>query len=138
MKYLLIAIVLLAAVPLSAQQVIVTQAQVDGWVQVWQKQLSLEPWRIEACIVRQSDLKPDTLGHLKWSSQHTATIYVLDPRDYSGMTSDAIADDIQTTVIHELVHLELSVLPRDPLHKDVEESVVNSIVKALRRKTDSK
>ena len=114
----------------SRPQAQVTQAQVDGWLRLWQGRLALEEWKVEARIVRQSDLNADTLGNLKWNARsHTATIKVLDPRDYD-MPSDQIPADIERTVVHELIHLELSVLPRDG-SKRVEEQVVNRMTEAL-------
>ena len=109
---------------------VVTQTRVDQWLQIWQKRLALAEWKIQAHIVRQSDLNPDTLGNLKWSSQdHSASIKVLDPRDYD-MPAEQIAADMERTVVHELVHLELSVLPRNGSRK-VEEQVVNRMTEAL-------
>ena len=43
----------------------VSQDQVDAWVRLWQQRLRLDDWKIEARIVRSTDLKPDTLGNLK-------------------------------------------------------------------------
>jgi hypothetical protein len=109
----------------------ISDAQVAGWVKLWQKRLHLEDWKVEARIVRTSDLRPDTLGNLKWNSvNHTATIKVLNPADYD-MPVPEVAEDIEYTVVHELVHLQLSVLPRDLNRKDVEETVVNKISDAL-------
>jgi hypothetical protein len=108
----------------------VSQTDVDRWVRLWQARMALDEWKIEARIVRQNDLNPDTLGNLKWNSlRHTATIKVLDPRDYD-MPAEQIPQDIERTVVHELVHLELSVLPRDGSPK-VEERVVNRMTEAL-------
>jgi len=113
-----------------AGQPVVSQVRVDGWLRVWQSRLALDDWKIDAHIVRQTDLNPDTLGNLKWNSlHHTATIKVLDPRDYD-MPAEQIPQDIERTVVHELVHLELSVLPRDSSPK-VEERVVNRMTEAL-------
>jgi len=114
-----------------AKSKLVTETQVDVWLQSWQKRLHLEDWHIDARIVRSSDLKPDTLGNLKWNSlTHTATIKVLNPIDYD-ISAKEIPEDIEYTIVHELVHLQLSVLPRDLNKKDVEESVVNKISDAL-------
>jgi hypothetical protein len=131
--------VLLAAAPpeypsvlpgTGAEPAIVTQAQVDRWLQIWQKRLALDDWKIEAHIVRQDDLNHDTLGNLKWNAAgHTATIKVLNPLDYD-MPEALIPSDIERTVLHELVHLELSVLPRNG-SKLVEEQVVNRMTEAL-------
>jgi hypothetical protein len=124
----------LGAPPASAEskpRVVITDAQVSNWVRVWQKRLRLDDWKIEARIVRASELKPDTLGNLKWNSvSRTATIKVLSPLDYDAATGD-IAEDIEYTVVHELLHLQLAVLPRDMNRKDIEEQVVNRLADAL-------
>lgn len=108
----------------------VTQGQVDSWLRLWQGRLALDDWRVEAQIVRQSDLNADTLGNLKWNARtRTASIKVLDPRDYD-MPATQIPADMERTVVHELIHLELSVLPRNG-SKRVEEQVVNRMTEAL-------
>ncbi len=110
---------------------LVSSEQVQGWVKRWQERLRLQDWKVEAHIVRRADLKPETLGNLKWNSEDkTAAIKVLDPRDYD-LAPDRIAQDMELTVVHELIHLHLSVLPRDPLKKGVEEQVVDKISIAL-------
>lgn len=109
----------------------VTDAQVDNWLRTWQKRLQLDDWQVTARIVRATELKPDTLGNLKWNSaEHTATIKVLNPVDYDLPSAD-IPEDIEYTIVHELIHLQLSVLPRDLGKKDIEESVVNKLAEAL-------
>jgi len=82
--------------------------------------------------VRHWDLNPDTLGNLKWiAAGRTATIKVLNPLDYD-MSAAQIPADIERTIVHELIHLELSVLPRTG-SKRVEEQVVNRMTEALLR-----
>ena len=109
----------------------VTAVQADHWTKQWQKRLDLSDWRISTLIVRKGDLKPETLGNLHWDTEnHTATIRVLDPRDYE-LTSSEIPQDIEYTIVHELVHLQLSVLPRDLSTRTTEERVVNKISEAL-------
>ncbi len=118
-------------VNLPAKPAVVSEAQVDTWVRTWQRRLSLEDWEISAQIVRSSELKPDTLGNLKWNSaSKTATVRVLNPVDYD-LPPAEIPTDIEYTVVHELIHLQLSVLPRDPGAKETEERVVNRITEAL-------
>ena len=78
-----------------------------------------------------SELRPDTLGNLKWNSvNRTAAIKVLSPVDYD-LPASEVVEDMEYTVVHELVHVQLSVLPRDTNRKDVEEIVVNKISDAL-------
>jgi len=111
---------------------LVSNAQLEQWLRTWQERLSLDEWKVEVRMVRAADLNPDTLGHLKWNaSDHTATIKVLNPLDYE-LPPDQIPSDIERTVVHELVHLQLSVLPRNG-SKVVEEQVVNKLTEALLR-----
>ena len=112
------------------QQVIVTNSQAEQWLRMWQARLALTDWKIDVHIVRAADLNPDTLGHLKWNAaDHTASIKVLSPVDYD-LPADQIPADMERTVVHELVHLQLSVLPRNG-SKVVEEVVVNKLTEAL-------
>jgi len=114
------------------QQAVITNSQVEDWLRVWQNRLNLSRWKVEVRIVRASELNPDTLGHLKWNaSDHSALIKVLNPLDYD-LPPDQIPADIERTVVHELVHLQLSNLPRNG-SKIVEEQVVNDITEALLR-----
>jgi hypothetical protein len=109
----------------------VTPDQVDRWTKLWQKRLDLSDWRVATLIVRHTELKPETLGNLHWDSEnHTATIRVLDPCDYELPVAD-VPEDIEYTILHELIHLQLSVLPRDINTRTVEERVVNKISDAL-------
>lgn len=108
-----------------------TFSQLEKWTKEWQKRLSLEEWHISSAIVRSSELKPDTLGNLRWnSSTKEASIRVLNPADYDLLPSE-IPTDIEYTVVHELIHLQLAVLLRDPSRKVTEERVVNRIAEAL-------
>lgn len=112
------------------QQEIVTSSQVEQWLRTWQARLALTDWKVEVHIVRASDLNPDTLGHLKWNaSDHSAIIKVLNPVDYD-LPAAQIPADIERTVVHELVHLQLSALPRNG-SKVVEEQVVNKLTEAF-------
>ena len=61
---------------------------------------------------RTTELKPKTLGNIHWDAdKKTAVIRVLDPADYKLSFKDMLAD-MEFTVVHELIHLELSSLPR--------------------------
>ena len=115
----------------SAGPLAVTQAQVQRWLKSWQKRLALDDWEISAQVVPSRDLKPDTLGNLRWNSaDKTATIRIMDPCDYDLPVAE-IPADMEYTVVHELVHLQLAMLPKAPGSKDIEEHVVNQIGEAL-------
>jgi hypothetical protein len=110
---------------------LITQERVDVWLHTWSSRLRLQDWRIEAKIVRSIELKPETLGHIKWDSdKKTALITLLDPLDYD-LPATRIEEDMEMTVLHELIHLHLSVLPRDKASRQAEEQVVNRIASAL-------
>ncbi|HEY1335945.1 MAG TPA: hypothetical protein VGF59_00480 [Bryobacteraceae bacterium] len=98
---------------------------------VWQKRLNLQDWNISVIMSRTTDLKPKTLGNIHWDAdKKTAVIRVLDPADYR-MDFQAMLQDMEFTVVHELIHLELSSLPRSDASRRDEEHAVNQIADAL-------
>ncbi|MGA7240152.1 MAG: hypothetical protein WBY44_31000 [Bryobacteraceae bacterium] len=101
----------------------------------WQKRLNLSDWKISVMVVRTSDLKPKTLGNIHWDgTKKTAVIRVLDPADYK-LPPQAMLDDMEFTVVHELIHLELSPvltpLQRNDANRMEEEHAVNHMAQAL-------
>jgi hypothetical protein len=102
---------------------------------VWQKRLSLQDWNISLIVARATELKPKTLGNIHWDSEKkTAVIRVLDPADYKLPFSEML-QDLEFTVVHELIHLELSPvlspLQRNDANRREEEHAVNHMADAL-------
>ena len=98
---------------------------------VWQKRLNLVDWNITVELSRTTDLKPKTLGNIHWDAdKKTAVIRVLDPCEYR-LPVPEMLQDIEFTVVHELIHLELSSLPRSDASRRDEEYAVNRIADAL-------
>jgi hypothetical protein len=102
---------------------------------MWQKRLKLEAWNISVVVVRAADLKPKTVGNIRWDrDKKTAVIRVLDPADYH-MEFAPMLRDIEFTVVHELIHLEmspvLSDLQRTEENRREEEFAVNHMADAL-------
>jgi hypothetical protein len=98
---------------------------------IWQKRLKLQDWNLTVKMVRPTDLKPKTLGNIHWDAEsHTATIKVLDIADYKLTFEEALKDQ-EFTVVHELLHLQLSSLPRNEASRSVEEKAVNALTEAL-------
>jgi hypothetical protein len=102
---------------------------------VWQKRLNLEDWKISLEMSRASGLKPKTLGNIHWDlDRKTAVIHVMDPADYRLPFHDMLAD-MEFTVVHELIHLELSPvlapLSRNDANRREEEHAVNHMADAL-------
>jgi hypothetical protein len=102
---------------------------------VWQKRLNLQDWNISLSVARAGELKPKTLGNIHWDAEKkTAVIRVLDPADYKLPFSEML-QDLEFTVVHELIHLELSPvlspLQRNDANRREEEHAVNHMADAL-------
>lgn len=97
----------------------------------WQQRLEQSDWQISWAMAHRSDLKPDTVGQIQWDKERkSAAILVLDPSDYQ-MPFKAMLDDMELTIIHELVHLKLTSLPHSEASRGSEEQAVNGISEAL-------
>lgn len=108
-----------------------TQEMIDGWIRVWQKRLGLDDWKIDAKIVRVSELPENAVANIHWSiPNRKATVKVLAAID-STLKPSEIVDDTELSVVHELIHLSLAKLPLDPNHTDQEEETVKRISTAL-------
>lgn len=109
------------------------QQFVDSKLAVWQQRLKLEGWQISIVMARQSDLPPKTMGGIRWDKgKKTAVIWVLNPSDYR-LPYRGMLDDMELTVVHELVHLDLTLLPRGQANRSSEEHAVNGIAQAMVR-----
>jgi hypothetical protein len=102
---------------------------------VWQKRLNLQDWDVALEVVRSTELRPKTLGNIRWDAEKkTALIRVLDPADYH-LTFQAMLDDMEFTVVHELIHLEMSPVlshfARSDADRSEEEHAVNHMADAL-------
>lgn len=110
---------------------LVAQSFLGEKLWVWQKRLKLAEWKIRLNLTRVSQLKPRTLGNIHWDADtHSAEINVMAPEDYKLSMHDMLAD-MEFTVVHELIHLELSSLPRSEASRSAEEHAVNQITQAL-------
>lgn len=93
--------------------------------------MNLKGWDIRFEMVRADQLEPKTLGNIHWDTDvKTAKILVLAPQDYK-LPYKEMLDDMEFTVVHELVHLELASLPRSDASRRTEERAVNEIASAL-------
>lgn len=101
----------------------------------WQRRLNLQDWNISIVVARATELKPRTLGNIHWdATKKTAIIRVLDPADYE-LPPAAMFDDMEFTVVHELIHLELapvlSEFSRNEANRRDEEHAVNQMADAM-------
>lgn len=114
-----------------AEQYLTAETFLNQKLMVWQRRLKLEDWNITIKLVRASELKPKTLGNIHWDADtRHAGINVLSPADYKMAFPDAL-QDMEFTVVHELVHLQLSSLPRNEASRSAEEKAVNTLTDAL-------
>jgi hypothetical protein len=109
--------------------------QIDGYLNgrlaVWQQRLNLADWKISIIMSHPSELKPRTLGNIHWDAdKKSAVIRVLDASDYR-LPFHEMLEDMEFTVVHELIHLELASLPRSEASRRDEEHAVNGIADAL-------
>ncbi len=97
----------------------------------WKRHLSLENWQISIVMTRREALKSKTLGGIRWDKgKRSAVISLLDPSDYQLPFWEMI-EDMELTVVHELIHLELASLPRSEASRRDEEHAVNRLAEAL-------
>jgi hypothetical protein len=118
-----------ATAPVEAREF--AQHYIAEKVILWQQRLKLNEWKISWTMACRSDLKLDTVGQIHWDEPgKSAAILVLDPSDYH-MPFDAMLDDMELTIVHELVHLKLTSLPHSEASRGSEEQAVNGISEAL-------
>ena len=117
--------------PTLAEHCLTAETFLNEKLLIWQKRLKLEDWNITIKLVRTSQLKPKTLGNIHWDSDtKRAGINVLSPADYKIPFPEAL-QDMEFTVVHELLHLQLSSLPRNEASRSAEEKAVNNLTDAL-------
>lgn len=98
---------------------------------VWQKRLNLQDWTVTVVTSRKADLKQGTMGKIKWDKgKKTATIWTVDVADYT-LSNEELLKDLEFTVVHELIHLELASLPKSEASRRSEEFAVNRLAEAL-------
>ncbi len=99
----------------------------------WQDRMNLKDWNIQVELVRADQLEPKTLGNIRWDTNiKAASISVLSPLDYK-LAYEPMLKDMEFTIVHELVHLELASLPKSEASRRIEEHAVNEIADALLR-----
>jgi len=119
----------------TAEHAIIADSFVAEKLWFWQTRLTLRDWNVSVIFARKSDLKPKTLGNIHWDNdKKTAIIRVLDPADYH-MSFQDMLQDMEFTVVHELIHLEfapaLSQFSRSDASRRDEEHAVNHVAAAL-------
>lgn len=121
------------AIPDSPQREALAARFIQQDLRVWQDRMNLKEWNLQVKLVRATELEPKTLGNIHWDlDEKAATICVLSPADYP-LADNPMLADMEFTIVHELVHLELASLPRSDASRRIEERAVNEIASALLR-----
>ena len=95
--------------------------------------MHLTDWDLNVSLVRATALEPHTLGNIKWDTQtKQATIAVLSTYDYR-LPFQSMLDDMEFTIVHELVHLQLASMPRSEASRKIEEHAVNELASSFIR-----
>jgi len=98
---------------------------------VWRQRLNLEDWQISVVMAHRYEMKPGTLGSIRWDKpKKKALLSVLHVSDYH-MPGCEMLDDLEFTIVHELLHLGLASRSRGDASRETEERAVNQIAKAL-------
>ena len=101
---------------------------------LWRQRLQLTDWRISLEMVEPSELRPGTLGNIRWDfddgTGEVATIRVLSAARYETPLDEALRD-MEFTLVHELIHLEFATMPRSDESRTDEEVAVNRVADAL-------
>jgi hypothetical protein len=114
-----------------AEREAVAERFVSQALATWQQRLDLKDWKVKVDLVRPTALEPKTLGNIHWDmNTKEATIAVLSAYDYT-LPTPAMLDDMEFTVVHELVHLHLAALPHTDASVVPEEHAVNELARAL-------
>lgn len=117
--------------PAALERASIAQEFVGRTLHLWQNRLGFGDWDIHVDLVRSTALEPRTLGNSRWDTNlRHDTIDVLSPYDYTLSTPEMLKD-MEVTIVHELVHLELATLPRSDATKGEEERAVVRITSAL-------
>jgi hypothetical protein len=120
---------LFLAFGLSSSAMSPLESRLDREMRGWQKRLGLDDWNLALRVVRKGSLERHTWGNAEWDPDtKSATISVLDPRDYNLKGKD-MNQDMECTIVHELVHIQVS--PLDSQDDVTREDVVNKIMTAL-------
>ena len=98
---------------------------------LWQQRLKLQDWNVSIVMAPPIDLRSGTLGNIRWDAyKKKAVIRVQSAADYHTPYREMVKD-MEFTLVHELLHLELSSLPRSEASRSDEEHAVNRIADAL-------
>lgn len=112
-----------------------SQVGLERTCRFWQKKLRLADWRVTIKFVRAEEMGDEAQGKCHWNDQaRTAAIWILHPDDYKPTNyPNDVQQDIEDTIVHELLHLHLIAWDTDdkPADERFMEQAIESITGAL-------
>ncbi len=109
-----------------------TKPDLKALVAEWQFRLKLQDWDVRVRYCRRYDM-PAAQGECRYTPEDKkAVVTILDPNDYE--PNDFWPQDVEETVVHELLHLHLGTIVTIDAKDDrstVQEQVINAIAHAL-------
>lgn len=119
----------LTPIKLPPQEVVYTQSELEERLAYWQMRLRLQDWHIQIKIVRMSEMNGSIGRVLPLLEKKIASIRIADHADYP---PDSITpNDMENTLVHELLHLHFYPLTKDKDFVLEEEQAIESIVSGL-------
>lgn len=116
----------------------VTQKDLEGWLEYYQDLLGLKHWHIQIRFGSHEEMEGGTVeGSCEiYQSLLSAYILILHPDYYP--KSARVPQDIQTTVLHEVLHIPLEATGAREEHElELEQAMVH-IQRAIRRLEDER
>lgn len=102
---------------------------------LWQQRLRLQDWNIWIGFFRHYEMQPETFGNTAAHTKHNqAYIKILSEQDVSENCVPPY--DPEKTVVHELLHLHLRDIEKEPGSREEEtaiEAIASALVKAYRK-----
>lgn len=102
-----------------------TSADLTALCCEWQKVLRLQDWDVRITFARHFDI-PERLGQCSWIlNKKAANIEILIPGDFNH--SSEWRQDIEKTVVHELLHLHFAPIDKDDSTEQPTEQAIEAL-----------
>jgi hypothetical protein len=111
-----------------------TESELQELCSEWQKRLKLQNWNIICKFVRHNEIGADTIAEAHYRlNLETAVLKVLDQDDYLRVWDRDFPQDIEESVVHELLHLELATLAPEGGYYGTQEIIQEQTIDRLAR-----
>jgi hypothetical protein len=107
-----------------------SEAALQKSCEFWQEKLRLQDWEIKCFIKRAADMMlENSQGAIDWVLQSKqANIHILNPIDYP---SETWAQDMEKTLVHELIHLHYASFTNDIERGSIEHAFMEQSIDLL-------